>query len=160
MAQQSLAAASQEGAVAYIDLPARLDPEFLSRLETRLDRLLIVRPKSLSEAMAGVRVLARAGIDFMVIDLPRKQAPGLDAELPHLLHRMAEAECTVLMVYDADPDDAIRYYASLIVSLQRSAWVVGADGDLKGLQIDATVVKNRLAAPGRRACWTIPYPIT
>jgi hypothetical protein len=59
-----------------------------------------------------------------------------------------------------ESDDAIRYYASLIVSLQRSAWVLGADGDLKGLQIDATAVKNRLAAPGRRSCWTIPYPIT
>ena len=85
---------------------------------------------------------------------------GLDAELPHVLHRVAEAECTVLLIHDADADDAIRYYASLIVSLQRSAWIFGRDGDLKGVQVDATVVKNRLAPPGRRACWAVPYPIT
>lgn len=160
LAQRSLATASREGPVAYIDLPGRLDPEFLGRLEAELDRLLIVRPKSLNQGMASVRVLARAGVDFIVIDLPRTQAGGLDAELPHLLHRLAEAECTVLLIYDSDVDDAIRYYASLILSLERSAWVFGADGDLKGLQVNAAVVKNRLAAPGRHASWTIPYPIT
>lgn len=172
LAQRSLAAATREGIAAYIDLPGRLDPEFLSRLEAQLDRLLIVRPASLREAMASVRVLARAGVDFIVIDLPRKETAALDSELPHLLHRMDEAECTVVLIdtpsralparereMRMETDDAIRYYASLIVSLQRSAWVFGADGDLKGLQVDATVVKNRLAAPGRRASWVVPYPV-
>jgi RecA/RadA recombinase len=158
LAQQSLASASREGPVAYIDLPGRLDPEFLSRLDARLDRLLVVRPSSVNQAMASVRVLARAGIDFIAIDLPRGRSGGLDAELPHLLHRIAEAECTLLLIHDADADDAIRYYASLIISLQRSAWIFGRDGDLKGLQVDATVVKNRLAPPGRRACWAVAYP--
>lgn len=160
LAQRSLAAASREGPVAYIDLPRRLDPEFLSRLDARLDRALIVRPASVTQAMASVRVLARAGIDFIVTDLPRKRSAGLDAELPHLMHRIAEAGCTIVLIHDADPDDAIRYYASLILSLERSAWVFGDDGDLKAVQVDATVAKNRLAPPGRRASWTIPYPIT
>jgi|SRR5437868_7618212 len=159
LAQRSLAAASREGTVAYIDLPGRLDPEFLSRLDARLDRLLVVRPKSLRDAMASVRVLARAGVDFIVIDLPQGRSAGLDAELPHLLHRIAEAECTLLLIHAAESDDAIRYYASLSLSLQRSAWVLGDDGDLRGLQVDATVVKNRLAPPGRRASWIVSYPI-
>jgi recombination protein RecA len=158
LAQQSLASASREGPVAYIDLPGRLDPEFLSRLDARLDRLLVVRPSSVNQAMASARVLARAGIDFIAIDLPRGRSGGLDAELPHLLHRIAEAECTLLLIHDADADDAIRYYASLIINLQRIAWIFGRDGDLKGLQVDATVVKNRLAPPGRRACWAVAYP--
>ena len=160
LAQQSVASASREGPVAYIDLPGRLDPEFLSRLDAHLDRLLIVRPKTVPEAMASARVLARSGVDMIAIDLPRRRAMGLDAALPHLLHRVAEAECTLLLIHDADADDAIRYYASVIVSLQRSAWIFGRDGDLKGVQVDATVVKNRLAPPGRRACWAVPYPIT
>ncbi len=83
----------------------------------------------------------------------------LDAELPHLLHRAAEAECTLLLIHDADAEDAIRYYASLILSFQRSAWVFRRDGDLEGLQVDAAVVKNRLAPPGHTARWVIPYPI-
>jgi recombination protein RecA len=160
LAQCSLAAASREGPVAYIDMPGRLDPEFLSRLDARLDRLLIVRPASLAQAMAGIRVLARAGIDFIAIDLPRGRSAGLDSELPHLLHRIAEADCTVVLIHDADADDAIRYYASLILSLRRNAWAFGSDGDLKGLQVEATVAKNRLAPPGRRANWMIPYPIS
>ena len=173
LAQRSVAAASREGPVAYIDMSQRLDPEFLSRLETRLERLLIVRPKTLSEGMASVRVLARAGVDFICIDLPQGRPGGLDAELPHLLHRVSEAECTLLLIQTSQPDyaspggrgmlletdDAIRYYASLTVSVQRRAWVFGRDGDLEGLEIDATVVKNRLAPPGRRGRWIIPYPI-
>lgn len=154
-----MAAASREGPVAYIDFPGRLDPEFLSRLDTRLDRLLILRPKSLNEGMAGVRVLARAGIDFICVDLPAMRSIGLDAELPHLLHRIAEAECTVVLIHDADIDDAIRYYASVILGVERRGWVFGSDGDLAGLEVDATVIKNRLAPPGRRARWVIPYPI-
>ena len=159
LAQRSIAAASREGPVAYVDMPGRLDPEFLSRFDARLDHLLVVRPKSIKEAMASVRVLARAGVDLIAIDLPRTRSSGLDAELPHLLHRAAEAECTLLLIHDADAEDAIRYYASLILSFQRSAWVFRRDGDLEGLQVDAAVVKNRLAPPGLTARWIIPYPI-
>jgi RecA/RadA recombinase len=160
LAQQSLAAASREGPVAYIDLPSRLDPEFLSRLGARLDRLLIVRPKTVNQGMASIRVLARAGVDFVCLDLPRKGSASLDAELPHLLHRIAEAECTFLLIHDAEIDDAIRYYASLIVNVDRSDWIFSRDGDLEGVRVDATVIKNRLAPPGRRTSWIVPYPIT
>jgi recA bacterial DNA recombination protein len=158
VAQRSIAASSQQGPVAYIDFPGRLDPEFLHRVDARLDQLLVVRPKSLREGMASIRVLARAGVDLIGIDLPRTRAAGLDAELPHLLHRIAEAECTLLLIHDADVDDAIRYYASLILSFQRSAWLFSRDGDLQGLQVDAAVVKNRLAAPGQKQRWIVPYP--
>lgn len=159
LAQRSLAAGSREGPVAYVDFPSRLDPEFLGHFDARLDRLLVVRPKSLKEGMSGVRVLARAGVDLICIDLPRARAAGLDTELPHLLHRAAEADCTLLLVHDAEADDAIRYYASLILAFQRSAWVFRRDGDLEGLQVDGAVVKNRLAPPGRQARWIVPYPI-
>src|SRR6202023_3826082 len=71
LAQRSIAAASREGPVAYVDIPGRLDPEFLSHFDARLDHLLGVRPKSIKEAMASVRVLSRAGVDFIAIDLPR-----------------------------------------------------------------------------------------
>src|SRR5207245_4777975 len=141
IAQQSVAAASREGAVAYVDFPSRLDPEFLQRGGARLDHLLVVRPKSLKDGMTSVRVLARAGVDLICIDLPRARSSGLDAELPHLLHRAAEAECTLLLIHDAEADDAIRYYASLILTFQRSAWVFRPDGDLEGLQVDATSAK-------------------
>jgi RecA/RadA recombinase len=159
IAQRSVAAASREGSVVYIDFPGRLDPEFMSRLDADLDRLLIVRPKNLKEGMASARVLARAGADLVCLDLPRARAAGLDAELPHLLHRAAEATCTLLLIHDADADDAVRYYASLILAFQRSTWIFGRDGDLKGLQVEATVMKNRLAPPGHRSRWLLSYPI-
>ena len=159
LAQRSVASASRESVVAYIDFPQRLDPEFLNHFDARLDHLLVVRPTSLKDGMASVRVLARAGVDLICIDLPRARSSGLDAELPHLLHRAAEAECTLLLIHDAEADDAIRYYASLILTFQRSAWVFRPDGDLEGLQVDATVVKNRLAPPGLKKRWIVPYPI-
>ncbi|HXO58496.1 MAG TPA: hypothetical protein VN834_01740 [Candidatus Acidoferrum sp.] len=159
LAQRSVAAASRDGTVAYVDFPSRLDPEFLRHFDARLDQLLVVRPKSLREGMASVRVLARAGVDMICIDLSRTRSAGLDAELPHLLHRVAEADCTLLLVHDAEADDAIRYYASLILSFERSAWIFRRDGDLEGLRVDATVVKNRLAPPGLKKQWIVPYPI-
>ena len=159
LAQRSVASASRESVVAYIDFPQRLDPEFLNHFDARLDHLLVVRPTSLKDGMASVRVLARAGVDLICIDLPRARSSGLDAELPHLLHRAAEAECTLLLIHDAEADDAIRYYASLILTFQRSAWVFRPDGDLEGLQVDATSAKNRLAPPGLKKRWIVPYPI-
>jgi RecA DNA recombination protein len=159
LAQRSVAAASREGVVAYVDFPKRLDPEFLNHFDARLDHLLVVRPTSLKDGMASVRVLARAGVELICIDLSRARSSGLDAELPHLLHRAAEAECTLLLIHDAEVDDAIRYYASLILTFQRSAWVFRPDGDLEGLQVDAIVAKNRLAPPGLKKRWIVPYPI-
>jgi len=159
LAQRSVAAASQEGPVVYVDFSGRLDPGFLRRFNADLDRLLVVRPKNLKEGMSSARILARAGADLVCLDLPRARAAGLDAELPHLLHRVSEATCTLLLIHDADADDAVRYYASLILAFQRSAWVFRRDGDLQGLQVEATVMKNRLAPPGRQARWLIPYPI-
>lgn len=55
--------------------------------------------------------------------------------------------------------DAIRYYASLIVNVNRSGWRFSPDGDLEGLEVEAAVIKNRLAPPGRRASWIVPYPV-
>src|SRR2546430_10216923 len=108
LAQRSIAAASREGPVAYVDMPGRLDPEFLSRFDARLDQLLVVRPRSIKEAMASVRVLARAGVDLIATGPPRTRSSGLDSELPHLLPRTAQAECTLVLIHDADGDDAIR----------------------------------------------------
>src|SRR5256885_16034722 len=108
--------------------------------------------------MASAGGWAAAGVDLIGCDLPRTRSAGIDAELPHLLHRVAEADCTLLLIYDAEADDAIRYYASMILAFQRSAWVFRRDGDLEGLLVDATAVKNRLAPPGRNCPWLIPYP--
>jgi len=159
LAQRSVAAASREGTVVYVDFPGRLDPDYLTRFNADLDRLLVVRPKNLKEGMSSARILARAGADLVCLDLPRARAAGLDAELPHLLHRVSEATCTLLLIHDADADDAVRYYASLILAFQRSAWVFRRDGDLQGLQVEATVMKNRLAPPGHRSRWLLSYPI-
>src|ERR1700694_361006 len=60
LAQRSVAAASREGPVAYVDFPSRLDPEFLSHFDARLDHLLVVRPKSLREGMGGNRAAGGA----------------------------------------------------------------------------------------------------
>ncbi len=161
LAQQAVAFATQEGVAVYIDLPGYLDADFLHRLGADLNRLLVVRPKTLKEAMDSARVLARAGADLVCFDLPRPNASALDAELPHLVHRTEEAACTTLLVHEAQAEaPAVRYYASLIVALQRRAWHLHSDGDLAGLEVDAVTVKNRLAPPGRRARLQLFYPGT
>ncbi len=163
LAQRTVAFSTRDSLAVYVDLRGRLDPDFLYRLGGDLDRLLIVRPKHLREAMESARILARAGASFVCVDLARAGEDALDAELPHLAHRAEEAACSVLFLQDEGdrPADgqALRYYASLVITLRRKAWVFKPDGDLAGLDLEAVAVKNRLAAPGRYGRWVMPYPI-
>jgi RecA/RadA recombinase len=158
LAQQSVAHATREGATVYIDFPGRLDPEFLHRLGADLNRLLIVRPRSIREAMESAGVLARAGADLVCLDLPITGDTRIEGELPHLLHRAVDAACTLLLIHEAQLDDPVRYYASLILKLERRDWVLTRAADLAGIEVEAMVTKNRLAAPGRRARLTLTYP--
>jgi RecA/RadA recombinase len=144
--------------VAYVDFIGHLDPLFISRLGADLDQLLVVRPKTLREGMDSATTLARSGADLVCLDFGLSPAgAGLDGELPVLLHRAAEAACTVLLINDAEPVEALRYYASLIVSVQRREWILGPEGDLAGIEVEAVAVKNRQAPPGRRALLRIAY---
>jgi hypothetical protein len=158
IAQRHVALASQEGATVYIDFRGRLDPEFLARLGACFERLLVVRPKTIREGMEAARILARAGAGCVCLDFPSRDTSGLDAELPHLLHRAQDAECTLLLIHEAEVEDVIRYYASLIVRVERKGWAFHPDGDLAGIEVEAAVLKNRLAPPGVRARWMLDYP--
>ena len=158
LALTTVACATQQGTAVYIDIPARLDPAGILRAGGELDRLLVVRPRSLKEAMDSARVLARAGADFICLDIPRPRDAVLDAELPHLLHRATEAGCTMLLVHEAGEEAiTVRYYASLIIGLERKAWVFRPDGDLAGLEVEAATVKNRMAPPVGRMRWVLQY---
>jgi recombination protein RecA len=168
IAQLTAAQATRESAVAYIDFAAHLDPLFLSRMGAELDQLLIVRPKTVREGIDSAITLARSGADLVCLDfgpaayLGRKALSldsyqSLDGELPVFVHRAAEAACTVLLINDAEPVEALRYYASLIVGVQRRDWILGPEGDLAGIEVEALAVKNRLAPPGRRALLRLAY---
>src|SRR2546430_13949929 len=61
LAQRSIAGASREGVVAYVDFPQRHDPGFLHHFDARLDQLLVVRPPSLNDGIGSVRCLAGRG---------------------------------------------------------------------------------------------------
>jgi len=157
IAQRHVALASQEGPAVYVDFRARLDAEFLARLGACLERLLVVRPRTIGEGMEAARVLARAGAGCVCLDFPPQEA-ALEAELPHLLRRAQDAECTLLLVHDAEVEDVIRYYASLILRVERRGFTFHPDGDLAGIEVEAMVLKNRLAPPGKRARWVLDYP--
>jgi recombination protein RecA len=158
LAQRSVAVSTLEGATVYVDFASRLDPRFLSGLGADLDRLLVVRPLTLKEGMDSARVLAQAGADLVCLDLPTSLSTGLDAEMPHLLHKASEAACTLLLLQEVEAEEVLRYYASLIVQVRRHAWIFGSDGDLHGMVVEAAVAKNRLAPPGRTARWDLQYP--
>jgi RecA/RadA recombinase len=142
----------------YVDTPGRLDADMIYRLGGDLSRLLVVRPKNMREGLESARILARAGASMVCFDLSGGGDCALDAELPQLVHRAEEAACIALFVQDAEADAAaLRFYASLVVALQRKAWMLRPDGDLLGLDLEAVTVKNRLAPPGRRGRWVLPY---
>ncbi len=158
LALRTVAFATQEGMTVYVDTPRRLDADMVYRLGGDLSRLLVVRPKNMREGLESARILARAGASMVCFDLSAGGGCALDAELPQLVHRAEEAACIALFVQDAETDAAaLRFYASLVVALQRKAWIFRPDGDLLGLDLEAVTVKNRLAPPGRQSRWILPY---
>jgi hypothetical protein len=106
--------------------------------------------------MQAALALARGGADLVCLDL--QQSAELEAEWTRLLHRAVEAECTLLAVQDGEAPDVLRYAASVILQVRRSSWLFSPQGDLRGIEIEARSVKNRLAAPGRQRRFVLEYP--
>lgn len=88
------------GWVGYVDLPATLYPPSLASAGARLDRLLIVRPSALPQALWACELLVRCrGFDLVVFDLTIAPSPVLAPAPLHRLARVAEqGQAVVLFV--------------------------------------------------------------
>ncbi|GAC1332284.1 MAG: recombinase RecA [Candidatus Dormibacteria bacterium] len=164
LAYHFLAALSGQAAVVlWVDLARQADPWLMGRLGVNLDRLLLLRPPvgedNLSTSLEAALSLVRAGIGGLVIDLPPQASHRgcWDPMAANLTAACARASIPFMAVGEA-VGDPLRYAASVVVRMQRTErlW---CHGDVIGVQVAATVEKNKVGMPGRAAVVQLAYPL-
>ena len=159
-----LAQASQENAaVLMLDLRGHADPWLMAQVGTRLDRLVVLRAdeagdrrEALKTSLEAVLALLRAGIGAVLVDLPARSAPIWDPFAATLAIACSRAGAPLLMLGEAAPDP-LRYAASLVLHLDRRRWLL-RHGDIDGVELTATVTKNKLGPPGGSVDFSLRYP--
>lgn len=151
-----LAGATAEGGLAaVIEIPSgpegRLYAPALVAAGVALERLLVVEAANPTEAARAADIVLRAATFGVVVipTLPLRAAAW--TRLGSLTHR-ANA---VLVALGVEAANELRYFASLRVRMRaanaRFAGDAGLFCALAGIDVEASVLKHKRAAPGRRA---------
>ena len=158
VAARLLATATAGGGLgALVELPdgpeGTLYPPALAAAGVDLRRLLIVAVRDVTGVARAADVLVRAGA-FGVVVIPTVSLRATAwTRLGSLTHR-ANA---LLVALGLAASDELRYFASLRVRMQpaRVRWAgeSGLFSALAGIDVDATVLKHKRAAPGAHAAF-------
>lgn len=156
LAARLLATATTSGGLAaLIESPAGPEgafyPPALAAAGVDLDRLLVVHAWDATGVARAADILLRATA-FSVIIMPTVSLRAVAwTRLASLTHR-ANA---LLVALGSGASDELRYFASLRVRLEparvRFAGSGGLFCTLAGIDVEASVLKHKRAAPGRRA---------
>ncbi len=155
-----LAAATRRSeATALVDLPDALHPATAYMAGVELTRLLWVRPPSLKEGLRCAElILAAGGFGLVAVDLGAPLPRQLRVPVWPRLARAAERAGAVLTIV-ADRRLAGSFASmSLEVAARQRQWSRGAWPLFDGLQLQLSVTRNKLGAPGHRvALQAAPY---
>ncbi|GAC1304252.1 MAG: hypothetical protein NVSMB19_14930 [Vulcanimicrobiaceae bacterium] len=150
-------ATANGGLAALIESPAGPEgafyPPALAAAGVDLERLLVVPAHDTVAVARAADILLRAAA-FSVVALPAVTLrAAVWTRLASLTHR-----ANALLVALGGASDELRYFASVRVRLEPArARFAGGDGlfcTLAGLDVEASVLKHKRAAPGRRARFT------
>ncbi len=126
-------------------------PPALAAAGVDLDRLLVVPAPDPVAIARATDILLRAAA-FAVIVIP---AVALKATVWTRLASLTHRSNAVLIALGTGATDELRYFASLRVRLEparvRFAGGEGLFGALAGFESEATILKHKRAAPGKRA---------
>ncbi|GAC1496731.1 MAG: hypothetical protein NVS2B8_13480 [Vulcanimicrobiaceae bacterium] len=156
VAARLLATATANGGLgALVEFPAGPEgacyPPALAAAGVDLERLLIVHaPDAIAVARAADILLRSAAFSVVVIPTVSLRAVAW-TRLASLAHRAD----VLLVALGNGASDELRYFASLRVRLEparaRFAGTGGLFATLAGLEVEASILKHKRAAPGRRA---------
>ena len=146
----------EQSAAAYIDLNGSFDPDYAWRCGVALDRLLLVRPESLTQALEIARDLFKEGkLSLVVLDLLSDRRPAKPRDFAALLRRMHEplaksASAALFLLPPSPPTfwQSLDEYTHLQLLLGRQAWLFEAD-DICGYRLRISILKDK-ARPGTR----------
>ena len=175
LALKIIAQAQVQGhTAAYVDVAATFDPDYATRCEIDLSRLLLVRPTNGLEALEIVHTLViQRSISVLVFaDVAHLFATSfgpqiLSAALRQIPPVLASSNCAVLFLTPLQVNRvmsatnypsgfALPHYATVRLYLKKEKWL-RKGGDVRGYQAQVQVLKNKLGPAGRTAKIAITF---
>jgi hypothetical protein len=147
-----IAATTRRGeVVACVDLADALHPESLTSAGTDLQRLLWVRPSSVTDALRCAELILQAGgFAVVVLDMGATLPRSLRSHVwPRLLHA-AEQSHTALVVLTPRRIAGSFAVLSLRLQLRSVVWRRGLWPLLEGSENAVLLARNKLGVPGRQ----------
>jgi recombination protein RecA len=166
LAFKVIASAQSAGDMAvYIDIGRTLDPDYAVRCGVCLDKLLVVHPPSGEKALDIARDLVASGgagiLVFGAVFEPSVMMPP--GALERLNSVLSASPCVLIYLSSVAQTDSasssLAYYASVRLLVAKARWLYRQQ-DVRGYRAKVTVVKNKLAPPGRSATITIGFSQT
>jgi recombination protein RecA len=166
-------AQTQKDNAAYIDLHDTFDPDYAQRCGVNLDRLLLARPSSGSEALGITQSLvASRGVGVLVFDTAShlladpSSLQTLSAALRQFPRLLSQSPCALIFLTplplgtgQSPPyagSEALAHTATVRLLLKKEQWLQKR-GFVYGYRAQVEVVRNRLGKAGRTARISITF---
>lgn len=154
LALKLIAGAQGEGEpAAYVDLNSTFDAAYAAFCGVDLERLLVVRSGSVTQALEITRdLVASSAVGIVVLDAAFTD--GLDT-LEQDLHRLASAlvksRCALVVLA---ADNTIDHHAALRLHVEHSEWLRDRHG-VCGYRAQVIVAKHKFAPAGQSALFDV-----
>jgi len=167
------ARSSRVNSVAILDLSASSDPDYVARCGIDLDHLLLVRPRTGKQAIdiLGDLIRSRQLSAILLDSLPDLRTDPVAARyfdhlLPQLCLLLKATGCALIILDELQApwlqwlagtrSSAIQHCAALHVELRRERWIE-SEGELRGYQAEAHILKSQRTRPGQVAHIAIEF---
>lgn len=158
----------------YLDINQTFDPDYATRCGVDLNRMLLVRPRTISQGLhIGQDFLLSGATPFLILDTPfsRLADPKLAGQLAMTLDRviaplskaMAVLLCLIALPPGSRPTPdsyptglTLPHYATVRLFIRREQWLY-QDEDIYGYQVQVLVAKNKLGPAEQQVAVTITF---
>jgi recombination protein RecA len=146
----------REALAGWLDLSATCAPDHLHRCGIDLNRLIVIRPENVADALAILlQLVSDNALAVIVFDGLADVGVDGEAALTGTLERLAttvvQTECAVLFLTEPHAQSrTLAHVAALRLSLTHRQWL-WAGSDISGYASRVEVVKNKLGRAGNTA---------
>jgi len=149
----SAAHAERDALVAWLDLPRTCDPDYLHRCGLDLDRLLVVRPRDATDALAITLHLVESNtLAALVFDGTAQMAQADPASVAGSLERLATlvTQTHTAVIFLTEPhatSQTLAHMATVRLALHREQWLMRGN-DVRGYAGQVEILKHKLGRAG------------
>jgi len=145
-----------QGAAVYIDLSGTFDPDYAIRCGVMLDRLLLVRPKTITQTLDIARDLFNEGkLTLVLLDLLNERDTTRPRDVGTMLRKLheplAKSRTAALFLLNAPQRpqwQALEEYTDIRLLIQRQTWLY-QERDIRGYRVQVTILKDK-SSPGEK----------